>query len=333
MGRREGEGRTENRGKEEEEEEEEEEVRVRNLLRRTRQIHRERIFLAIMATMSSGRSFKLRQTVPGKSPTPHSRASTIRTNAKKPAAKKAGGGGRGAWLGSGEQKFNLAKWYGSERSLFLPTGLLDPDDIPEYLTGELAGDYGYDPLGLGKDGNVAKYREAELIHARWAMLGALGAIVPEAIQSFGATEGNGEYAVWWKTGAALLDGGPGLQYAGLNIPLPLVVVAAVEVALLAGIEKYRADGEGPAGVAEDKLYPGGKYFDPLGLASDPDAFAELQVKEIKNGRLAMVSMLGFAVQAAVTQEGPFANWSKHLADPFGYNIVTLLGADEAKVSL
>jgi hypothetical protein len=34
----------------------------------------------------------------------------------------------------------------------------------------------------------------------------------------------------------------------------------------------------------------------------------------------MVSMLGFAVQAAVTQEGPFANWSKHLADPFGYNL-------------
>ena len=42
---------------------------------------------------------------------------------------------------------------------------------------------------------------------------------------------------------------------------------------------------------------------------------------------------GFAVQAAVTQEGPFANWSKHLADPFGYNIVTLLASDEGKVSL
>ena len=76
------------------------------------------------------------------------------------------------------------KWYGADRSLYLPTGLLDPSDIPDYLSGELAGDYGYDPLGLGKDGNVAKYREAELIHARWAMLGALGAIVPEAIQAY-----------------------------------------------------------------------------------------------------------------------------------------------------
>ncbi len=37
---------------------------------------------------------------------------------------------------------------------------------------------------------------------------------------------------------------------------------------------------------------------------------------------------GFAVQSYVTGEGPYANWAKHVADPFGYNLLTILSGED-----
>ncbi|ESQ38527.1 hypothetical protein EUTSA_v10028871mg [Eutrema salsugineum] len=131
----------------------------------------------------------------------------------------------------------LAKWYGPDRRIFLPDGLLDRSEIPEYLNGEVAGDYGYDPFGLGKKPeNFAKYQAFELIHARWAMLGAAGFIIPEALNKYGAN--CGPEAVWFKTGALLLDGNT-LNYFGKNIPINLVLAVVAEVVLLGGAEYYR----------------------------------------------------------------------------------------------
>ncbi|KAL4391401.1 hypothetical protein AHAS_Ahas03G0241400 [Arachis hypogaea] len=52
----------------------------------------------------------------------------------------------------------LAKWYGPDRRIFLPEGLLDQSKIPPYLTGEVPRDYGYDPFVLSKKPeDFAKY--------------------------------------------------------------------------------------------------------------------------------------------------------------------------------
>lgn len=52
----------------------------------------------------------------------------------------------------------------------------------------------------------------------------------------------------------------------------------------------------------------------MGLAKDPSLYETMRIREIKNGRLAMVAWLGFAAQAAVTEKGPLENLVNFLDD-------------------
>nr|XP_025604983.1 chlorophyll a-b binding protein 7, chloroplastic isoform X2 [Arachis hypogaea] len=193
---------------------------------------------------------------------------------------------------------NRSFWYGEGRP-----GWLGPIsyEYPSYLTGELPGDYGFDIAGLGKDPDtLQKYFNFEILHARWAMLASIGALIPEILDLLGAV--HFVEPVWWRVGYSKLKVGPEYaRYCGTEALEPLGI-------FLPG----------------DINYPGGALFDPLNLSKDPEAFEELKVKEIKNGRLAMVAWLGFYVQAALTGKGPVQNFLDHISDPFHNNLIASL---------
>ena len=90
---------------------------------------------------------------------------------------------------------------------------------------------------------LEKYRANELLHARWAMLAAAGAIIPEGLAANGADV---KGATWFETGAAMLNGGTlnwfAVPIANISNPLPLFAVVAVNTALMAAVENYRRMG-------------------------------------------------------------------------------------------
>merc|ERR1719313_255270 len=142
----------------------------------------------------------------------------------------------------------------------------------------LAGDMNFDPLQIADEpGKLAWYREAEIKHARLAMLAAVGWPVSELTNFGNLLNGDGR-------APSLLNGGlenVSSAYWGF-------VVAMAIYWEKQGLDKQFGK--------QEKYLPGMLGFDPLGM--DSPFFRNA---EITNGRVAMIAITAYAYEEFLTK--------------------------------
>jgi len=162
---------------------------------------------------------------------------------------------------------------------------------PAVLDGELAGDFGFDPLGFAKNkDSLAFMRQAELKHSRIAMLAAAGWPLSELFDK--------QFSSLLHMKPLLVAGDrvPSVLNGGLSHVNPFYWMGILAVAGLAEAINLND------GWAVNVNSKGGPSFDPLGLFPEDTAGQDrIQLAEIKNGRVAMLAITAFAVIEAVTK--------------------------------
>jgi len=185
-------------------------------------------------------------------------------------------------------------------------------DTPAHLNGTMPGDFGFDPLYLGNDEFKLKwYQQAELMNGRTAMAAVAGILFPELLSAMGM--GGPAAATKW------------FDHAQFEYYAPISTLTMMGLFLSAWVEIRRyMDIIKPGSVNQDPVfsnnmlsnpstgYPG---FDPMGYSKGAE-FETMKVKEIKNGRLAMLAFAGFMAQAYATGTTPLEGLGKHLASPW-----------------
>lgn len=171
------------------------------------------------------------------------------------------------------------------------------------LDGSMAGDVGFDPLGLSEIDEVGIdlywLREAELKHCRLAMLAVLGFV---EVELFGPAPGNepctakNQMEAFW-------------QFWNLHpqyIAFSLIMIGIVE--MISGIATT-------SGRESGEREPGDFGFDPLGfLKGDAAKAQKLREQEVANGRLAMWAAAGEIMQGMTTNDGAIGNLMNALKD-------------------
>lgn len=176
------------------------------------------------------------------------------------------------------QNARLSSALSAEMSQSLPF-LTKPKNLEGYV-----GDVGFDPLGFSNYFDMKWLRESELKHGRACMLATVGFVM----QQF-----------WTLPGMTHTDNSNDAPAAaGISSMLQIVVWMGV-------LEFWTNKGN----VTMENMFsdpnrqPGNLGFDPMGLGGKEGASEEMQLKEITNGRLAMLA-IGGMIHHNIVVDGP-----------------------------
>ena len=175
-------------------------------------------------------------------------------------------------------------------------GWVPDESLPCYgLPGALPPTGFFDPLGFSQRGislnEVKRNREAEVMHGRVAMIACVGYFAGEQLPS-----------------PLGIDGPANDQLQ--QVPLPAFIlltlgIAAAELkrATIGWVEPDFSNWTKTLWKLRDNYYPGDVGFDPLGFKpTEPKAFANMQTRELQNGRLAMLGWAGMCSQELVNHK-------------------------------
>eukprot|EP00899_Mesostigma_viride_P028639 jgi/Mesvir1/8960/Mv19767-RA.1 len=147
----------------------------------------------------------------------------------------------------------------------------------------------FDPLGLsqGKSKNqMYLWREAELTHGRVAMLATVGFLVQER---------------WCPFFGGKITGPAITHFQQVPSPFWQILTLAIAIAESYRLQKGWVNPSYGLYQLRDDYYPGDLGYDPLGIRpTNPTDLANMQTKELNNGRLAMIGIAGMVAQELVS---------------------------------
>jgi len=193
----------------------------------------------------------------------------------------------------------------------VPSQALPFARAPATLDGTMLGDVGFDPLGFsttpvgpwfnglegrnGVVGDLAWYREAELIHGRIAQVAVVGFLAPGLFGTLPGNEWTGVDAYSNTNPLEAFSQVPGLALLQIFLFMTFLEIRRI------GIIKEDGANYQPGNL---RIGQGDEtFYNPFGLNYTPEEYAEKQLQELKHCRLAMVGIFGLWAQALASGEG------------------------------